>query len=112
MAHAQATDGIKTAIRGGIRSIEHGIYLDDEAIEMMVEHHRGAIQMAQTQLDEGANPEALDLAEKVSGRRPTGYVAPGVAAAAAAPQASIPTGGLPGSAISQKPSPPIPFMWG
>ena len=37
MAHAQATDGIKTAVRGGIRSIEHGIYLDDEAIEMMLE---------------------------------------------------------------------------
>jgi len=35
MAHAQATDGIKAAIRAGIRSIEHGIYLDDEAIEMM-----------------------------------------------------------------------------
>lgn len=38
MAHAQATDGIKNAVRAGIRSIEHGIYLDDEAIEMMVEH--------------------------------------------------------------------------
>ncbi len=38
MAHAQATDGIKSAIRAGIRSIEHGIYLDDEAIEMMLEH--------------------------------------------------------------------------
>ncbi|MGH9303341.1 MAG: amidohydrolase family protein, partial [Acidimicrobiales bacterium] len=38
MAHAQATDGIKAAIRNGIRSIEHGIYLDDEAISMMVEH--------------------------------------------------------------------------
>lgn len=38
MAHAQATDGIKVAIRGGVRSIEHGIYLDDEAIEMMLEH--------------------------------------------------------------------------
>ncbi|MBU1866011.1 MAG: amidohydrolase family protein, partial [Actinobacteria bacterium] len=38
MAHAQATDGIKNAIRAGIRSIEHGIYLDDEAIEMMLEH--------------------------------------------------------------------------
>ena len=37
MAHAQATDGIKAAIRTGIRSIEHGIYLDDEAIEMMLE---------------------------------------------------------------------------
>ena len=36
MAHAQATDGIKVAIRNGVRSIEHGIYLDDEAIEMML----------------------------------------------------------------------------
>jgi imidazolonepropionase-like amidohydrolase len=38
MAHAQATDGIKAAVRAGIRSIEHGIYLDDEAIGMMLEH--------------------------------------------------------------------------
>jgi imidazolonepropionase-like amidohydrolase len=38
MAHAQATPGIKNAIRAGIRSIDHGIYLDEEAIEMMLEH--------------------------------------------------------------------------
>ena len=38
MAHAQATPGIKNAIRAGIRSIEHGIYLDDEAISLMLEH--------------------------------------------------------------------------
>ncbi len=37
MAHAQATDGIKNAIRACIRSIEHGIYLDDEAIQMMLD---------------------------------------------------------------------------
>ena len=37
MAHAQATDGIKNAVRAGIRSIEHGIYLDDEAIELMLD---------------------------------------------------------------------------
>jgi imidazolonepropionase-like amidohydrolase len=37
MAHAQATQGIKNAIQAGIRSIEHGIYLDDQAIEMMLE---------------------------------------------------------------------------
>lgn len=37
MAHAQATDGIKSAVRAGIRSIEHGIYLDDEAIAMMID---------------------------------------------------------------------------
>jgi imidazolonepropionase-like amidohydrolase len=36
MAHAQGAPGIKAAIRAGIRSIEHGIYLDDEAIEMML----------------------------------------------------------------------------
>jgi imidazolonepropionase-like amidohydrolase len=37
MAHAQATDGIKNAVRAGVRSIEHGIFLDDEAIEMMLD---------------------------------------------------------------------------
>ncbi|HEX5494838.1 MAG TPA: amidohydrolase family protein [Mycobacteriales bacterium] len=40
MAHAQASDGIKVAVRNGVRSIEHGIYLDDEAIGMMLD--RGA----------------------------------------------------------------------
>ncbi|GAB3576887.1 amidohydrolase family protein [Amycolatopsis endophytica] len=38
MAHAQGTEGIKNAVRAGIRSIEHGIYLDDEAIELMLAH--------------------------------------------------------------------------
>jgi imidazolonepropionase-like amidohydrolase len=37
MAHAQATDGIKNAVRAGIRSIEHGVYLDDEAIQLMLD---------------------------------------------------------------------------
>lgn len=36
MAHAQASDGIKNAVRAGIRSIEHGVFLDDEAIELML----------------------------------------------------------------------------
>jgi imidazolonepropionase-like amidohydrolase len=36
MAHAQAADGIKNAVRAGIRSIEHGVYLDDEAISLML----------------------------------------------------------------------------
>jgi imidazolonepropionase-like amidohydrolase len=37
-AHAHGTEGIKRAIRAGARSIEHGSLLDDEAIELMVEH--------------------------------------------------------------------------
>src|SRR4051794_14986272 len=37
MAHAQASDGIKNAVRAGVRSIEHGIFLDDEAIDLMLQ---------------------------------------------------------------------------
>ncbi len=37
-AHAQGTRGIKEAIRAGITSIEHGCFLDDEAIAMMLEN--------------------------------------------------------------------------
>jgi imidazolonepropionase-like amidohydrolase len=37
MAHAQGADGIKNAVRAGIRSIDHGIYLDDEAIDLMLQ---------------------------------------------------------------------------
>ncbi len=37
-AHAHGTDGIKAAIRAGVSSIEHGTYLDDEAIALFIEH--------------------------------------------------------------------------
>jgi imidazolonepropionase-like amidohydrolase len=36
MAHAQGADGITNAVRAGIRSIDHGIYLDDEGIALML----------------------------------------------------------------------------
>jgi len=35
-AHAQGTKGIKDAIRAGVRSIDHGFWLDDEACDMML----------------------------------------------------------------------------
>jgi imidazolonepropionase-like amidohydrolase len=38
MAHAHATEGIKEAIKAGVRSIEHGTYMDEEAIDLMVSH--------------------------------------------------------------------------
>jgi imidazolonepropionase-like amidohydrolase len=37
IAHAQGNAGIKTAVRAGIDSIEHGVYLDDAVIEEMRE---------------------------------------------------------------------------
>lgn len=36
-SHAQGTEGIKNAIRAGVRTIEHGIFMDDEAIRLMLE---------------------------------------------------------------------------
>jgi imidazolonepropionase-like amidohydrolase len=37
-AHAHGPEGAKRAIRAGIDSIEHGTFLDDEALRMMREH--------------------------------------------------------------------------
>jgi imidazolonepropionase-like amidohydrolase len=37
MAHAQATQGIRNAVLGGIRSIEHGIYLTEQVCDEMIE---------------------------------------------------------------------------
>lgn len=39
-----------------------GDQFDTAWLEMMVEHHEGAISMSRTQQDEGLNPEAVDLA--------------------------------------------------
>jgi imidazolonepropionase-like amidohydrolase len=39
MAHAQGANGIKNAILAGISSIEHGFYLTDEIIELMLKNH-------------------------------------------------------------------------
>jgi imidazolonepropionase-like amidohydrolase len=38
MSHAQGAEGIKNAVRAGIHSIEHGIYIDDEVIDLMLEN--------------------------------------------------------------------------
>ena len=37
-AHAHGAEGIKRAVRAGVRSIEHASYLDDEGIELMKRH--------------------------------------------------------------------------
>jgi len=43
MAHAQANAGIKNALKGGVATIEHGIWLDGDAIEMMLDGHNALI---------------------------------------------------------------------
>jgi imidazolonepropionase-like amidohydrolase len=42
-AHAQATQGIKNGILAGVDSIEHGIYLDEEACQWMGERNTALV---------------------------------------------------------------------
>ncbi|MBI3064054.1 MAG: amidohydrolase family protein [Deltaproteobacteria bacterium] len=42
-AHAQATQGIKNGILAGVDSIEHGIYLDQEACDLMRERNTALV---------------------------------------------------------------------
>lgn len=58
MAHAQSARGIKNALRAGVRSIEHGIYLDDEAIDLLLSH--GAYLVATLVAPQGV----IDAAEQ------------------------------------------------
>jgi imidazolonepropionase-like amidohydrolase len=51
-AHAHGAEGIKRAVRAGVRSIEHGSIADDEAIELMAE--RGTYLVADIWLGDWA----------------------------------------------------------
>jgi imidazolonepropionase-like amidohydrolase len=69
MAHAIAADGVKNAVRAGVRSVEHGVFLDDEAIDLMLRNGtylvptlvapEGVLRAA----DEGAPINSLILAK-------------------------------------------------
>lgn len=38
MAHAHAAAGIKMAVKAGVRTIEHGSFIDEEAMDLMIKH--------------------------------------------------------------------------
>jgi imidazolonepropionase-like amidohydrolase len=37
-AHAHGTEGMRRAVLGGVRTIEHGTYMSDEVMDLMIEH--------------------------------------------------------------------------
>jgi uncharacterized protein (DUF305 family) len=71
-AHGGHGDGPTTDVPG-MMSAEDMVALEDASgekfedrwLEMMVEHHEGAVTMAETQLDEGQNGKASALAEDI-----------------------------------------------
>jgi len=71
-AHAHSTVGIKNAVRAGADSIEHGTYLDEEVIQLMLDrgvtlvptfaiYHR----MAHATPDSGLAPELAELSREL-----------------------------------------------
>jgi imidazolonepropionase-like amidohydrolase len=38
MAHAHSNEGIKMAVKAGVRTIEHGSFIDEEAMDLMIQH--------------------------------------------------------------------------
>lgn len=43
-----------------------GPEFDRMFLEMMTEHHRGAVEMAETEIAEGSNPDAIALAQEIA----------------------------------------------
>ena len=70
--HAHGAAGAKDAIRAGVASIEHGSFLDDEALQMMKE--RGTFLVADLYDDEvilqrvGKSPDEYIEKEKIAGQ--------------------------------------------
>ena len=69
--HAHGTGGIKTAVKAGVTSIEHGTMMDDECVELMVE--KGTYltptiiafkRMMERGEEEGIPPHAMEKAKK------------------------------------------------
>ena len=68
-AHAEGRNGIYNALRSGVRSIEHGTYLDDDCLELMVRQDAWLIPTLSTMylLNEMRDRLAPWTREKVGG---------------------------------------------
>jgi imidazolonepropionase-like amidohydrolase len=71
-AHAEGAEGIKNALRAGVDSIEHGTYLDDEALGMMLDRETYYVptvavrrRIAEDGARGGVPPFILDVVQRV-----------------------------------------------
>ncbi len=78
MAHAHAAEGIKQAVRAGVRSIEHGTFLDAEGIELLLEHGTylvPTIYIGRYYIEEKADSVAQQKMVELSRRTQAGFEA-------------------------------------
>ena len=71
--------GMDHSAMGGMMSEEDmssledasGVQFDRLWLQMMLEHHTGAVGMAQTEIDDGEDPEAIALAQEIKSSQGT-----------------------------------------
>jgi imidazolonepropionase-like amidohydrolase len=59
-AHLHGTDGIKAGIRAGVRTVDHGSMMDDEAVELLKTHHAYFVPTLYTSESIAANASVPD----------------------------------------------------
>lgn len=76
MAHAHSTEGIKMAVKAGVRTIEHGSFLDEEAIDLMIQKGTYIIPTLAVHLyftnemkDSKAMQNTIDMAKKADEKK-------------------------------------------
>src|SRR6266850_2968636 len=67
-AHLHGTDGIKAGIRAGVRTVDHGSMMDDEAVELLRAHHTYFVPTLYTSESISANPN-VPASEKVRSKQ-------------------------------------------
>lgn len=65
MDHGNGDDGMATDAEMEQLEKADGATASQLYLEMMIKHHEGAIKMAQTEIKEGENPEAVQLAKDI-----------------------------------------------
>ncbi|HTU27158.1 MAG TPA: amidohydrolase family protein [Pirellulales bacterium] len=63
--HCRATEGIKNALRAGYDSIEHGTFMDDEALDMLLARDTPCVPALQFELASVEHGPAVGLPAKV-----------------------------------------------
>ena len=79
-AHAEGVEGIKNAARAGVDTIEHGIYLDDEACQIMKRNNIILVptlvvlrNIVAEGIEAGMLPEAVRKAEQAAAAHEAGF---------------------------------------
>lgn len=75
MTHCEGGPGLRNAVEAGINSIDHGFFLEDEDVELMLEHdaflvptlaaNYGILKAVERDPNAGINPRSIEVAKEL-----------------------------------------------